>query len=202
MRSATRLNTMEASKTFPKIETERLVLRELTSADVEWYLEHFSKPEIAHGSGYPPPADLEAAKEEFDMYILGPWKEGSGLRWGITLKDSNELIGSCGFYKWEKDPHRKAEIGYDLSPAHWGEGIMREALQAIIRYGFEKMDLNRITLLVISYNDRSIRLAERLGFVKEGVMRESAFFDGRFIDDVLYSLLRSDWDALDGNRSA
>jgi ribosomal-protein-alanine N-acetyltransferase len=173
---------MEEERTFPTLETERLVLRELTSDDVEWYRNHFSTPEIVHGSGYPAPADIDAAKEEFEMYILGPWKEGTGLRWGITLKDDGSLIGSCGFYKWESDPHRKAEIGYDLHPTYWGKGIMREALQAIIRY----------TLLVISYNDRSIRLAERLGFVKEGVMRESAYFDGKFIDDVLYSLLRAD----------
>jgi ribosomal-protein-alanine N-acetyltransferase len=183
---------MEEERTFPTLETERLVLRELTSDDVEWYRNHFSTPEIVHGSGYPAPADIDAAKEEFEMYILGPWKEGTGLRWGITLKDDGSLIGSCGFYKWESDPHRKAEIGYDLHPTYWGKGIMREALQAIIRYGFEEMNLNRITLLVISYNDRSIRLAERLGFVKEGVMRESAYFDGKFIDDVLYSLLRAD----------
>ena len=127
------------------------------------------------------------------MYILGPWKEDTGLRWGITLKDDGSIVGSCGFYKWEKDPHRKAEMGYDLAPAYWGRGIMREALQAIIQYGFDEMNLNRITVLVISYNDRSLRLVDRLGFVKEGVMRESAYFDGRFIDDVLLSLLKRDW---------
>ena len=184
---------MNDEKKFPVIETGRLLLRELTSDDIEWYMSHFSTPEIVHGSGYPGPETIKAAKEEFEMYILGPWKEGTGLRWGITLKDDGSLIGSCGFYKWENEPHRKAEMGYDLAPAYWGRGIMREALQAIIRYGFEEMNLNRITVLVISYNDRSLRLVNRLGFVKEGVMRESAFFDGEFIDDVLLSLLRSDW---------
>ena len=184
---------MQNDRRFPTIETERLLLRELTSDDVEWYMSHFSTPEIVNGSGYPGPEDIEAAKEEFEMYILGPWKEDTGLRWGIALKDDDSLVGSCGFYKWEKDPHRKAEMGYDLAPAYWGRGIMREALQAIIQYGFDEMNLNRITVLVISYNDRSLRLVDRLGFVKEGVMRESAYFDGRFIDDVLLSLLKRDW---------
>jgi len=184
---------MEDNKAFPVLETERLLLREFTSDDVEWYLGHFSTPEIIHGSGFPAPEDIKAAKGEFETYILGPWRESTGLRWGITLKADGGLIGSCGFYKWERDPHRKAEIGYDLAPEYWGRGIMREALQAIIRYGFEEMNLNRVTLLAISYNERSLRLAERLGFVKEGVMRESAYFDGGFIDDVLYSLLRRDW---------
>lgn len=184
---------MNEDREFPTIATERLLLREFTPDDIGWYLEHFSTPEIVHGSAYPAPKDLEAAKEEFEMYILGPWRDGTGLRWGMTLKDESRLIGSCGFYKWEKDPHRKAEIGYDLAPAHWGEGVMSEALQAIIRYGFEEMDLNRITLLALSYNERSIKLAERLGFVKEGVLRENTFFNGEFVDDVLYSLLRADW---------
>lgn len=184
---------MDAERRFPQLATDRLTLRELTLDDVDWYQRHFSTQEIVTGSGFPPPESKDAAKEEFELYILGPWKQKTGLRWGIELKDDPGLIGSVGFYKWEDDPHRKAEIGYDLDPAHWGKGIMREALEAVIDYGFDKMNLNRITLLVISYNERSLRLVRRLGFVQEGIMRESASVDGRFIDDVLFSLLRSEW---------
>ena len=184
---------MVGERRFPRLTTDRLVLREMTLDDVEWYLEHFSTPEVVEGSGFPAPVDIEAAKEELEQYILKPWSEGTGLRWGIELKDEPKLIGSAGFYKWEADPHRKAEIGYDLNPVHWGKGIMREALEAIIDYGFVEMNLNRISLLVISSNERSLRLAHRLGFVQECVMRENAFFNGRFIDDVMFSLLRSEW---------
>jgi len=185
--------TEDAGRKFPQLTTERLVLRELTMDDVDWYKSHFSISEIVTGSGFAAPADGDAAREEFERYILGPWNQGTGLRWGITLKKDSRVIGSAGFYKWENEPHRKAEMGYDLNPTHWGKGIMTEALGAIISYGFDEMNLNRITIFVISENERSVKLARRLGFVKEGVIRESEFFDGRFIDDVMFSILKSDW---------
>ena len=183
---------MDDDSNFPELTTDRLRLREMTLDDVDWCLKHFSKPEIVEGIGFPAPKDKGSAREEFELYILRPWREKTGVYWGIELKDGPGLIGSAGFYKWNQ-AHRKAEIEYDLDPAHWGKGIMREALEAIIEYGFVEMDLNRITLLVISSNERSLRLVRRLGFLQEGVMRESAFFDGRFIDDVLFSLLKSEW---------
>lgn len=184
---------MDDDSDFPELTTDRLRLREMTLDDVDWCLRHFSTPEVVDGIGFPAPRDIGAAREEFELYILRPWREKTGVYWGIEPKDDPGLIGSAGFFKWKPVPHRKAEIEYDLSPLHWGKGIMREALEAVIDYGFEEMNLNRITLRVISSNERSLGLAQRLGFVEEGVMRESAFFDGRFIDDVMFSLLRSEW---------
>jgi ribosomal-protein-alanine N-acetyltransferase len=178
---------------FPEITTDRLVLREITENDVEWYLRHFSLPEIADTTGFDGPVDLDAAREELDKHILRPFRESTGIRWGITLKGSDRLIGSCGYFKWEHDPHRRIEIGYDLDPAHWRKGIMKEALTAIIDYGFERMDLNRITLLAFSFNEPSVGLARNLGFVREGVLRENSFHRGRFWDDEYFALLRSDW---------
>jgi ribosomal-protein-alanine N-acetyltransferase len=162
---------------FPEISTERLTLREITEDDADWYLHHFSIPEIVETTGFDGPKDREAAREQLEKFILGPFRESTGLRWGITLKGSDELIGSCGFFKWEHDPHRRAEIGYDLDPAFWRQGIMKEALTAIMDYGFENMELNRITLLAFSFNEGSIGLA-------------------RFFDDEYFAILRSDWDRI------
>lgn len=181
---------------FPTITTERLVLREITEVDHEWYLKHFSLPEIVDGTGFPAPKDMAAAREELESYIMKLFRESTGIRWGITFKGSDELIGSCGFYKWEHDPHRRIETGYDLHPAHWGKGIMKEAMTAIIDYGFENMGLNRITLLAVSFNERSIALARRMGFVREGTLRENAFFRDGFYDDEYFAMLRSDWEKL------
>lgn len=175
------------------LETERLVLREITSDDLQWYFEHFSTPEIVEGQGFPPPENLSAAKEELERYVLGLFKEGTGFRWGITLKGQSKLIGSCGFYKWDKELGKRAEIGYDLNPKYWGKGIMREALDAMIEFGFEKMGLNRIEVLIMTTNDRSVKLIESLGFRKEGLMREHATFNGKWVDDLLYALLKREW---------
>jgi len=111
----------------------------------------------------------------------------------VIWRGSSKLIGSCGFYKWVKEEARSAEIGYDLNPAYWGKGIMAESLETMIRFGFERMSLNRIRVLIPSHNDPSMRLVQRLGFKKEGVLRDRAYFQGRYVDDVCFSLLRREW---------
>jgi ribosomal-protein-alanine N-acetyltransferase len=108
------------------------------------------------------------------------------------VKDEMKLVGICGYYDWAHDAMR-AEIGYDLDPVYWGKGIMTEALTAVIKYGLEAMNLNRVQALIDSHNERSMRLVERLGFKKEGVLRQRSIFEGEFRDDVCFSLLKRDW---------
>ena len=115
-----------------------------------------------------------------------------GIRWGIARKGDSKLIGTCGYTDWDKTAH-KGEIGYDLDPAYWGQGIMTEALRAILEYGFKKMGLNRIQAVIDSENTRSQKLVLRLGFKKEGVLRHNSTFRGQFRDDVCFSLLEEEW---------
>ncbi|MFX1487174.1 MAG: GNAT family N-acetyltransferase, partial [Promethearchaeota archaeon] len=136
--------------------------------------------------------DLETAKAELELFCINPFKEGTGIRWGIVRKGSSGLIGTCGYYDWSKTS-RRAEIGYDLDPAYWGQGIMTEALMAVIEYGFQEMGLNRIQAIIDSKNKRSINLVQRLDFKKEGVLRQRSYFRERFLDDVCFSILRKEW---------
>jgi ribosomal-protein-alanine N-acetyltransferase len=161
--------------------------------DAEWYLRHFSTPEIIEGQGFPAPANMEAARDEVREYMIDLFMKKEGFRWGITLKDSRELIGSCGFFKWRREYWSSAELGYDLDPKYWGRVIMREALTSIIEFAFKRMMVHRIEVLVMPQNLRSVRLIESLGFTKEGLMREHSYFDGRYIDDALYALLEQEW---------
>jgi len=119
-------------------------------------------------------------------------QENKGIRWGIIIRGGDGLVGTCGYYDWNKTSHR-AEIGYDLEPAQWGKGIMAEALRAVLRYGFEEMGSNRIQAIIDSENVRSIKLVERLGFKREGVLRQNSYFRGRFRDEVCFSLLKEEW---------
>ncbi|MDH5460698.1 MAG: GNAT family N-acetyltransferase [Candidatus Bathyarchaeota archaeon] len=183
---------MEESREFPRLETDRLILREMTPDDVEFYFRHFNNKEVVEGSCFPGPKTLEAATEELELYCIRPFKENRGIRWGIARKGNEELIGTCGYYDWNKTS-RRAEVGYDLEPAHWGESIMTEALRAVLRYGFEEMALNRIQAIIDSENMRSIKLVERLGFRKEGVLRQNSYFRGKFRDEVCFSLLKEEW---------
>ena len=178
---------------FPQLETERLVLRRMSPNDVEFYLRQFSDPEIIELTTFDAPKDLEAAMKELQEYCLDNFVNDSGLRWGITKKGSPELIGTCGFYKWVKHV-RCAEIGYDLVAAFRMQGIMTEALTAMIDFLFGPVQLNRLEALTIQRNEGSNRLLERLGFRREGVLRDYTYFHGRFLDDHLYALLKRDWE--------
>jgi len=184
---------MEKQGQFPVLETQRLILREIILDDANWYLDHFRIAEIVEGTAFPGPQDLDAARKELERYILNPFKQKTGFRWGITEKGTNKLIGSCGFYNWIRGGVDSAEIGYDLNPEFWGKGIMTEALEVIITFGFERMGLNRIQALIPSNNARSKKLVGRLGFKKQGVLRERSLFQGKYIDDVCFSLLRREW---------
>lgn len=180
------------ARRFPVLRTRRLVLREVTATDAPWYFRHFNIWEIADGQEHPGPKDIKAARQELKLYFTDNFRNDTGIRWGITLKGSDELIGSAGLYKWTKRTFQ-VETGYDLDPKYWGQGIMTEAMTAIIRYGFEVMKVNRIEALVSPRNRGSQGLVRRLGFRKEGTLREHDFYGGKFTDDLLFSLLKRDW---------
>jgi len=164
----------------------------MTLADAEFYFRHFNNDKIVEGCCFPGPKNIEVAKKELELYCIKPHRENRGIRWGIVKKEDKELIGTCGFYDWNTTAHR-AEIGYDLEPAYWGRGVMTEAMHAVLEYGFEKMGLNRIQAIIDSKNTRSMRLVHRLGFKKEGVLRQRSYFNGQFRDDAIFSLLRKEW---------
>jgi ribosomal-protein-alanine N-acetyltransferase len=116
-----------AFPSFPELSTPRLFLSEVTSEDADWYLSHFSRPEIVAGQGFPAPAGLAAARDELRTYFVDLFERRAGFRWGIVLRDQPGLIGSIGLYNWVDAPVRQAELGYDLDPVWWGNGLMTEA---------------------------------------------------------------------------
>ena len=176
---------------FPTLETDRLILRELTQADAPWYLAHFSRPEIVVGSGFPAPVDLEAARGELDRYVLNLFARRSGLRGGLVPRGEQELIGSAGLYAWRDDPEPTAELGYDLAPEFWGRGLMTEAIGEIGRYAFETLGIARLEATVIVGNERSCRTLERAGFRHEGILAAHGEDEhGRLVDEHLYVLRR------------
>jgi len=190
------MNRKAAFREFPAIRTKRLVLRQPTMKDAEWYFGYFSRPEIVWGGGEPGPKDMKAARREFREYLVDLYQKRRGFRWIITLKGESQPIGTLGFYKWAPSASYQAEMGYDLVKEHWGKGIMTEAMNAVIDFGFEKMDLNRIEVYIMPRNKRSIKMIKNLGFKREGLLRQRYFDEfGNYADDILFSMLRSDWKA-------
>jgi ribosomal-protein-alanine N-acetyltransferase len=187
--------TRGSTARFPVLKTRRLVLKQVTVKDAPWYFEHFNTKEIVEGQDHGGPRDLSEARAELKLYFTDNFRRRSGIRWGITLRGDDKLIGSAGFYKWIQPERYQAEMGYDLDPACWGKGIMTEALSAIIQYGFDNMGLHRIEVLISHHNRRDRKSVRKLGFKREGVLRDHYFVEGRFSDDVIFSLLKEEWKA-------
>ncbi len=182
---------MSTSLPFPILETNRLVLRQLTVDDSENWFKNLSDDEVAVLIGMEPLENVEDSRSIINSFIDRHEKK-NGMAWAIILKEDESFIGTCSYEKI--DSHNlSGEIGYDLLKKYWGHGFMTEALSAIIDYGFESLRLNRIEAHTAAINSASRNLLRRLGFFEEDIFRESSFFRGEFRDDCQYSLLRREW---------
>ena len=178
-------------KTIPIITTPRLVLRWVSEDDVDSLYEVFSDPQVMRYWSFGPLANREAAAEMQREIAAGNESE-TMLKWGLALRESNTLIGTVTIFNLSLDNGR-AEIGYGMARAQWGKGYMNEALQALLSHAFEVMQLRRLEADVDPRNSASIRTLERLGFQREGFLRERWHVDGEIQDAFFYGLLRREW---------
>ena len=181
-------------KEFPIFETERLLLRRVTAADVEDILHHYSQEAVTYFLDIESIHTPEEAERIVRFFDRG-YQERRWMRWGIELKQEKRLIGTAGFNNWERHRGFYGEIGFDLSSEYWGQGIMIEALAVLLRFGFEEMGLNRIEALVMLHAEQAMNVLEKIGFIPEGIRREYGFWKGRYWDELCYSLLRREWEA-------
>lgn len=173
------------------LTTPRLHLRPLTPADAPALYATFADPETTRYWSTSPWTSIEEAQKLIakDMNALPACEY---LRLGLERRDNGKLIGMCSLFQWVRQC-RRVELGYGMHRAHWGRGLMHEALSELLRFGFDALDLNRVEADVDPRNGASVRSLERLGFVKEGHLRERWIVDGEVSDTSLYGLLRRDW---------
>ena len=187
---------MTQIKEFPRLETERLLLRELTEDDIHMMFPHYSDTEVWKYIDTYPVKDPKEILEVINWgnYILG---NNTGVLWGLFSKEDESFAGEMN-YVGRRDAtiegkiHR-AEVGYNMVRKHWGKGLAAEALREIIRHIFDTTEINRIEAIIRPGNTRSRKLASRVGFQEEGILRDYIFFDGQYWDNVLYSLLKKEW---------
>jgi ribosomal-protein-alanine N-acetyltransferase len=172
---------------FPNLETERLLLRRVDSNDVKEIFALRSNPETMKYIPRPLVKTDEDALEHIAM-IDTKIDSNEGINWAITLKDNPKLIGIIGHYRI-KPEHYRAEIGYMLLPEYQGKGIISEAVREAVKYGFNVMNLHSIEAIIAPENYGSAKVLEKNGFVKEAHLRENEFYEGRFLDTVIYSIL-------------
>nr|WP_315492051.1 GNAT family N-acetyltransferase [uncultured Rhodoferax sp.] len=173
------------------LQTERLVLRPLGDADAPALFAIFSDPQVMRYWSTPPWASIDEAHSLVARDQAG-MATGDYLRCGIVLKDTSALVGTCTLFSIQATC-RRAEVGYGLAHAAWGHGYMHEALRALLAYGFSEMNLNRIEADIDPRNTASAQSLERLGFLREGFLRERWIVNGEVSDTALYGLLQREW---------
>ena len=187
-------NPQEIFRELPTLETPRLKLRRLMTRDANDVYEYASDPNVSRFVTWETHRSV-ADSLHFVRMVLNSYNRGEPTSWGIVYKEDRKIIGTGGYHWWQVDSAR-AEIGYAISSRYWNRGIMTEALNAMVEFGFEKMLLNRIEARCYIKNSASERVLQKCGFRFEGIMRESLYVKGEFQDLKLYSVLKKDFEEL------
>ena len=184
------MQAMSAFAGLP-IETPRLRLRAARPEDAATLLEIYGDPRVMRYWSSAPWTEMAQAHAFIE-------RENSGLESGAHLGlvieriEDARVLGRCTLYDIHRE-NRRADIGYSLAASAWGQGYMDEALRALLRYGFERLELHRVEGDVDPRNAASLRVLERLGFQQEGLLRERWIVGGEVQDSAMYGLLRREW---------
>jgi RimJ/RimL family protein N-acetyltransferase len=176
---------------LPTITAGRVSLRWLTEADVAALFSVFSDTEVMRYWSCPPFVEVDEARKLL-AHIHDGFSRRVLFQWGVARRPDDLVIGTCTLFHLDAD-NRRAELGYALGREHWGRGLMREALTALLDFAFGELNLHRLEADVDPRNRSSIRALERLGFRREGYLRERWLVGGGVQDALFYGLLRREW---------
>jgi ribosomal-protein-alanine N-acetyltransferase len=171
---------------FPTLDTERLVLRALRSDDLDDLYSYASDPQIDRFTPWTHYLSREEARADLEEFLAEYERDGLGA-WGIEHRTDRRLIGIASFSPPQRH-HRRVELGYTIARAYWGQGYATEAVQALIRFGFERMDLVRIEAVVLPDHAASARVLERAGMSFEGLLHSYQIWRGRPRDLRMYAV--------------
>lgn len=188
MRRRTVAEVREVLKDLPTLETERLILRKMVLNDAEAVFDYASNSEVSRYTLWETHRSIEDSRA-FLEFATQKYENGGEPDWGIVYRGNGCLVGACGLVNWEAE-HARAEVGFVLSREYWGRGLMSEAVRAILRFGFERMNLNRIEARCIAENAASARVMEKAGMVYEGTLRQREYIKGAYRDIKLYAILK------------
>lgn len=183
----------------PSIQSERLLVRLFVQSDLPALYKVNSSEEVTALLPYATWKSMADAEAWFQR-MEGIQATGLALQFVVVLRSTGMAIGTCLLFRFEEGSAR-AELGYVLGRAYWGQGFMREALEALIGTSFGNMGLRRIEAEVDARNQSSARLLRRVGFTMEGLLRQRWVAKGEVRDVEMFGLLRSDWPACQGNQS-
>jgi ribosomal-protein-alanine N-acetyltransferase len=190
---------MKSERRFPVIDTARLQLGRPHQKDANALLEVTRDEAVMKYYGMSPFRSKTEALGEIgwfnDLFV-----KAEGIRWVITERGVGQYIGDIGFHN-HKAPHSRAEIGFKLARSFWHQGIMAEALEAVLEYGFTAMQLNRIEAVADPENTACLCLLKKAGFSEEGILREYEHEAKGYVDLVMLSLLKRERRVSCGNQN-
>lgn len=172
------------------IQTARLLLRPYLLADRDDIFEYASQTAVTDWVRFATHV-TKADTEKFLQQRLAEQQSGERIGWAIELIAERKVIGGCGFLNIA-ELDKRAEFGYVINPRYWSKGFATEAALAAVPYGFAKLGLHRIEAFTFPANTGSVRVLEKCGFRREGLLREREFQKGAFRDLLLYARLATD----------
>lgn len=175
----------------PKIETKRLVLREVRLSDKNAVFEYGKKPHISKYTLWEPHETVEDSVDFIEKYAFSNYEQQVPEPFAITLKGDDKLIGCVGCF-WVSTKNKCMELAYVLNDDFWGKGIVAEAAQEVVNYCFKNFDIERIQCRCKAENIQSEKVMQKLGFKYEGLLRNEIYHRGKHWDMKYYSILRSE----------
>lgn len=172
---------------FPNLDSDRLFLRQIVAEDVNEIFAIRSDAEIMRYIPRPLAKSNQDALDHIEVVNKGI-KDNEFINWAIALKENNMLIGMISLLRI-KPQNFRTEIGYVLHPDFHGQGIMNEAVKTVIDYAFNILKFHSLEAIIDPDNIASEKVLLKHHFVKEAHFKENEFFDGKFLDSVVYSLL-------------
>lgn len=171
-----------------ELQSADYTLRPMARADADELFAQMSDPAVVEfmDVGVHTSLDDTLAVIGWTQSILAA---GIGVRWAIRAREGGALVGTIGFNTLVSERGRRGEIGYDVGRPYWGRRVMDQVLPVVLAFGFETLGLRRIEAMVTAGNEPSCRLLERRGFGREGLLRDHAYWKGRFWDQIVYARL-------------
>lgn len=176
---------------FPVLETQRLLLTEMTEAEIDINGQLRNDWDAMRYLDRPRAQTQEQRRIHFEQ-VKEMETRGEGLLWCIYLKENQQFIGTIGFFRTNHESNY-SEIGYMLFPAFWKMGIMTEAATCVLQFAFEKLMFHRIEANINPGNEASRALLMKLGFRKEAYFVENFFFNNQYLDSEMYGILGREW---------
>lgn len=176
---------------FPELTSSRLLFRKVTLDDIPEIIALRGNPEVMRFIPRPLVTNESEAIAHINANLEG-LENNTALNWIVCLKDNPKAIGIVGFYRLKPEDYR-AEIGYMLLPEYHGQGYISEAVERLIQYGFNDMQLNSIEAVIAPDNIASHRVVLKNNFEQEAFFKEYEYYEGRFLDVQIYSLLKRNY---------